>query len=213
MPDTPAETPQEEPRLSSRPFLLVLLGFLAACGVAVAFYFALMGYMKDRHAGYWPTMAVTLAYGLVIVGLCAAFAGAARKYAHLVSSPAARRHTRRFVRAATAYVVLLTIAIGAYRRLHPVGATAYLLALAPAVPLVFAIVSIGIYLREETDEFERAVKSESAIWATGGLLAVATVWGFLEMFRLVPHVDSWVAFPIWALFLVPAEIFLRRRYR
>jgi len=57
------------------------------------------------------------------------------------------------------------------------------------------------------------VQAEAALWATGGLLAVATVWGFLEMFGLVPHIESWAAFPIWAVCLAPAQVLARRRYR
>ena len=32
---------------------------------------------------------------------------------------------------------------------------------------------MALYLREETDEFERAVQTESALWAMGGLMAIA----------------------------------------
>ena len=111
------------------------------------------------------------------------------------------------------YVVALTGAITAFVRLHPTGPLAYLLAVAPALPIVATIVIMGLYLREETDEFERTVQMESALWAIGGVLVVATVWGFLEMFKLVPHIDSWAVFPAWAALLGPAQIIARRRYQ
>jgi len=72
---------------------------------------------------------------------------------------------------------------------------------------------IGLYLREETDEFERAIQTEAALWATGGVMAIATTWGFLEMFGLVAHLESWWAFPVWAALLGPGQLLARRRYR
>jgi hypothetical protein len=72
---------------------------------------------------------------------------------------------------------------------------------------------MGLYLREETDEFERAIQAEAALWASGGMLALATIWGFLELFELVPHIQTWWAFPIWAFLLGPGQVIARRRYR
>ena len=50
-------------------------------------------------------------------------------------------------------------------------------------------------------------------WHLGGLMAIASVWGFLEMFDLAPHVPAWSAFPLWAALIGPAQAFVRRRYR
>ena len=100
-----------------------------------------------------------------------------------------------------------------WESLKPTGPLAWLLAVLPAVPLTAAIVVVGLYLREETDEFQRAVFAESALWATGGLLALANVWGFLEMFRIVPHIPAWIAFPLWAVLFAPSQMIVRRRYR
>ena len=79
--------------------------------------------------------------------------------------------------------------------------------------LVLTIVIMGLYLREETDELERAIVGEAALWATGGLLAIATTWGFLEQYGLVMHIEAWAAFPLWAFCLGPANIIVRRRYQ
>ena len=53
------------------------------------------------------------------------------------------------------------------------GVVAYALAVLPALPVVGMAVAVGLYFREETDEFERAVRVESALWATGVTLAAA----------------------------------------
>ena len=65
----------------------------------------------------------------------------------------------------------------------------------------------------ETDEFQRTVQIESSLWATGGVMVLCAGWGFLEMFRLVPHMEAWVLVPVWALLLGFANVFIRRRYR
>jgi hypothetical protein len=57
------------------------------------------------------------------------------------------------------------------------------------------------------------VAIEAVLWATACTLAIATVWGFLETFNLAPHAMGWIAFPLWAAFLGPATVLVRRRYR
>ena len=109
---------------------------------------------------------------------------------------------------------MLLIAVAWVHVLHPVqGPLAYVLALLPAIPVVAMVAAIGLYFREETDEFERAVRTENAMWATGATLAIATVWGFAEMLAGAPHVDSYIWFPVWAICGGIAEFFVRRKYR
>jgi len=192
--------------------LTFVLG-VAACGAAaVAFSFTLR-HLQATHAGMIAETAVVLLYGAVVIGIAVWLARFGQRAMKMTPSVAARRYRRRFLIAMGIYVVALAAAIEAYQRLHPAGALAYGLAILPALPLIAAILTMGLYLREETDEFERAVQSEAALWATGGLLTAASVWGFLEMFGLVPHLDSWVAFPAWAVFLAPGQVIARRRYR
>ncbi len=74
-------------------------------------------------------------------------------------------------------------------------------------------VAMGLYLREETDEFQRAMQIESSLWATGIVMVICAIWGFLEMFHLAPHVEAWVVVPVWSMALGFANIFTRRRYR
>ncbi len=112
-----------------------------------------------------------------------------------------------------AYVFTLMISASLFAGVHPSPWLAWPLALTPAVAITATIVVMGLYLREETDELERAIAGESALWATGGLLAIATTWGFLERFGLVVHVEAWAVFPLWALCLGPANALVRRRYR
>ena len=190
----------------------VVVGFVAIA-IAVATYSYAVQFLKEHHAGNAAIIAASLTYGAVILAIAAGLARIGQKLMRRTPTTAAKRYARRFFTAMSAYVVLLVLAIGAFIQLQPTGLLAYALAVAPALPLVAAIAVIGIYLREETDEFERAILAESALWATAGLLATASVWGFLELFHLVQHAESWIAFPLWAMFFGPAQILARRRYR
>ncbi len=201
------------PHSPLRAFLLRKFLGLGLCALAAAAFIAVAYYLRAHHAGFWAVMTAMAIYGAVILLIAFVMARSMIRVTGLLCSPAGVRYRRRFMGAMVLYVVALTVAIGVRIRLHPTGVLAYLTAIAPAVPIVAAIAVMGLYLREETDEVERAIKSESALWATGGLLSIASVWGFLEMFGLAPHVEVWAAFPVWAVFLGPAEIFTRRRYR
>jgi len=192
--------------------LVVFLGVIVLGAAAAAFSFAIR-YLNQTHAGMFAEAAVILAYVAVIIGVAVLLGKVGQRVMKLTPSAAAKRYRLRFMIAMTVYALALIGAIEAWLVLHPEGPLAYLLAVLPAIPLIGAIVVMGLYLKEETDEFERAVQAEAALWATGGLLAIASIWGFLEMFNLAPHVETWAAFPVWAVFLGPAQILARRRYR
>lgn len=109
-----------------------------------------------------------------------------------------RRYTLRFMPAMLGYVVLLLLAVWYAKQNAPTGAVAWLIAIAPALPLLFAIRAIFLLPREEDDEYQRVRLYHAYALATGATLAICTVWGFLDMFSVVPHAEMWVAFPIWA---------------
>jgi hypothetical protein len=51
------------------------------------------------------------------------------------------------------------------------------------------------------------------VLATALTMALCTVWGFLELFSLVPHVPLWSVFGIWAVCLMPAQLVTRWKWR
>lgn len=112
-----------------------------------------------------------------------------------------RRYTRRFLPAMFAYVILLMAAITYAKEAEPTGVIAWLVAIAPAIPILFAIRAIFLLPVEEDDEYMRARIYSSYAWATGATLMVCTTIGFLDMFGAVPHLEMWVAFPMWAIFM------------
>jgi uncharacterized membrane protein (DUF485 family) len=169
--------------------------------------------VQQRHLGSGWILVGAFVYGAAILGVAYAASRAGQRYGCATPTPAARRYRRRFFVAMTAYVFTLLVSETLFVGAHPPPWLAWPLALAPAAAIIATIVVMGLYLREETDELERAIVGESALWATGGLLAIATTWGFLEQFGLVVHVPAWAVFPLWALCLGPANALVRRRYQ
>jgi uncharacterized membrane protein len=125
-------------------------------------------------------------------------------------SAATGTYNRRALIWSFSYVLLLVGAITANRAWHPAGALAWVIAILPALPVFFLIWSMGAYIVEETDEYLRQRTVISALWATGFLLALATCYGFLETFKLVPHVEGWAAVPVWAVGLGLGNLMGRR---
>jgi len=117
------------------------------------------------------------------------------------TSPASRRYARRIMAAAFLYAVTLLGAIW----LSKVGTyptPVYLLiAVAPSFPVVAMIWAMARLLVEEKDEYLRSRHIHHALVATGITLTLATVWGFLEQFNVVPHVAAYWVFPAWAMSL------------
>jgi hypothetical protein len=123
-----------------------------------------------------------------------------------------KRYMQRFLPAMAGYVILLLAAISFWEANHPTGALAWIVAIAPALPLLFAVRAIALLIFEEDDEVARAVTLHAFVWATCGTLAVCSVWGFLDMFGVVPHVELWAVFPIWAVCLFPAQVIAGRKF-
>ena len=71
------------------------------------------------------------------------------------------------------------------------GPSAYLAAVLPALPIIGIFAAIGRYLVEEHDEYVRMLMVRQTLWASAFALSVATVWGFLESFDMVGHVEAY----------------------
>uniref|UniRef100_B0T2H3 Uncharacterized protein n=1 Tax=Caulobacter sp. (strain K31) TaxID=366602 RepID=B0T2H3_CAUSK len=124
-----------------------------------------------------------------------------------------RRYLLRLGAAMSAYVILLVTAVSLGRHGLAAGPWGYLIALAPAVAVLACIASVGFYLAEETDEFARTTLIHSLLWGAAGTLGAATIWGFLETFDKAPHVPTWAAVPVFAVFMGLAQALIARRYR
>jgi hypothetical protein len=115
----------------------------------------------------------------------------------MLRTPASKLYNRRVLWLSLAYVLLLFGAISAFDRNLIGGPIAYFVAILPALPIVGIFVAIGRYLVEEQDEYVRMLMVRQSLWASGFALSVATVWGFLENFDLVGHVDAYYIAVLW----------------
>ena len=110
---------------------------------------------------------------------------------------AQRRYNKRVIGLSLLYALLLVAAIMVFKRMHPSGPLAWLLAILPALPIMAIVAAMGRYLVEESDEYLRAMEVRKSLIATGFMLTVTTGWGFLQSFELLPHVDFYWAAIIW----------------
>ena len=106
--------------------------------------------------------------------------------------PAVKRYHRRLTATILVYVAALMVATHLYDLGLTAGPLGYLIALAPAVPIVAIVLIIGQFLREETDEVMGQLVRTALLWSGALTLCEATVWGFLETFDKVPNVWMWV---------------------
>jgi len=112
-------------------------------------------------------------------------------------SPAQKRYVLRVSLAMAAYIVTLTAALRFVGGGSVSGALAYLLALLPGLSVAGVFWAIGRLLVEEKDEYMRMLLVRQSLVATGFTLSVVTMWGFLENFDLVPHVDAFYIAVLW----------------
>lgn len=130
-----------------------------------------------------------------------------------VGSDAAARYTKRIGASSALYVLGLGIAITLDRKLDLAGGEAFLIALLPVLPIFGMIWAMARYISEEKDEFLRHRAVIASLFGLALLLGVASFWGFLEQFGLVPHAFGWWALPIWALGMGIGQGWQSMRYR
>ena len=110
---------------------------------------------------------------------------------------AGRRYLKRFYPTMSAYVIALFGATWALRHYDPQGIALVVLSILPALPIIGVIGVMGLYLVEETDEYLRARIVTAMLVGLALMLSITSAWGFLENFRLVPHVYAYYAAVLW----------------
>lgn len=88
---------------------------------------------------------------------------------------------------------------------------AWLLDLATGISMVAMLIAAAIGLARQRDEFQRKMLTESILWGTGGMLAVTSIWGLLEVHTSIPRMDILFNFPIFLLIAAAAKVTLFRR--
>ncbi len=84
-----------------------------------------------------------------------------------------------------------------FRHTPPTGPIAYAAAVLPALPICGVFAAIGRYLVEEQDEYVRMLMIRQTLIASAFALSIATIWGFLESFDLVHHVEAFYIAVLW----------------
>jgi len=148
----------------------------------------------------WALRGVPLAIAIAVPVVALAYMIVACRAARRASgpaSPAQRTYVRRFIPLMIGYALLLMAAVWLGKQYQPTGWVALVLAILPAVPLVGVIWAMGRLIVEETDEYVRSQTIRQFLVATGFMLAVTSVWGFLESAHQVPHLPMYWSFILW----------------
>lgn len=190
-----------------------VMWWLGMIGIVAAFFGVM--WLIFPYSGHMPWIlvggVVVIVFTCALIGMCMLPMRVLQKRG-LESKMrlAYRKYMWRFLPAMFGYVFLLLGATFYMQQQKPEGIVAVLVALAPSLPVMLAIRAVILLPREETDEYLRDGIYRAYSLATGGTLAICTVWGFLDLFRIVPHVEMWAVFGIWAICLIPAQIICQR---
>ena len=125
------------------------------------------------------------------------------------SRSAHRRYVLRIAVATAAYLVTLALALRVVGGGLVDGPAAYVLAILPGLSIVGIFWAFARLLIEETDEYRRMLLVGQSLMATAFTLSVATVWGFLENFDLVEHVDGFYIAVLWFVGLGVGSLYNR----
>ena len=112
---------------------------------------------------------------------------------------AQRRYVTRVLIAMVGYIATLFLAEHLIDNRGLAGPLAWLVALLPGLCVASVFWAIGRLLIEEKDEYLRTLLVRQMLVATGLTMVIATIYGFLENYGLVGHVD---AFYLTILFFI-----------
>jgi len=170
----------------------------AIWGAAFGFGMVLVAWLEKSHRLGWPWNLVLVgAFSACLIPMAMAINN---RNAHCgADSQASRTYNRRALIWSMSYIALLGFALTVRNTWQPQGPVLWLLALLPSLPIIYYVWALGRYLREEQDEYLRMRQIQAGMFATGCLLVVATVWGFLETFGIAPHAEGWWAVAVWAI--------------
>ena len=123
--------------------------------------------------------------------------------------PAHRRYVLRIFVSMASYTLTLLVAIRLVRDGGMTGPAAWMLALLPGLSVAGVFWAVGRLLVEEQDEYQRMLLVRQTLVATGFTLTVVTIYGFLENFGLVHHIDAFYVSILWFMGLAVGAIYNR----
>ena len=113
------------------------------------------------------------------------------------SSAAMKLYNRRVIWLSLLYAAFLLASIYGFKHQLVHGVLAWVAAILPALPIIGIFGAMGRYLVDEQDEYVRMLTVRQTLWATGFALSIATIWGFLESFDMVGHIESYYVAILW----------------
>ena len=170
---------------------------LAVLAYCLSFLGAMLVYATLHPTGLW--LAATIAVPVLALIWCASVVIRLRRARVCAPSAASHAYVRRFIPLMVLYMLVLFGVVWLDNRIAPTGPLAVLLAILPALPLIGVVWAFGRLLVEETDEYLRSLIVRQFLIATGFMLSVTSIWGFLDAFDQVPHVPMYWAFVIWCV--------------
>ena len=98
-----------------------------------------------------------------------------------------------------AYVAVNAAAItGAFDGMKPPGTWAF--SLVVAAPIIGHLWAVLAWMRD-SDEFVRALAAKRFVVAAGVAIAIASMWGFMEIYAKAAHVSAAMIYPLlWVAF-------------
>lgn len=110
---------------------------------------------------------------------------------------AARRYVQRMGAIALIYLTTVWVITRYIHQHHPTGAKLFVLAAVPAFDIVAMLVVVGIYLRDEVDEFKRHQLIVSILWAVGFTLALMAFVDFLRSYQSIAAPRPFMEFTVF----------------
>jgi hypothetical protein len=89
----------------------------------------------------------------------------------------------------------------------------YFWSVIPAIPVIGVIWRMGVYLREEKDEYQRWMTMQSILFGTGAVMAAIVVNDFIRAFAKSPGLPPFWLFLIFCAGMGLTQAFLKFRIR
>lgn len=128
-------------------------------------------------------------------------------------SKAAREYSRRAIGIMICYMGAVWQVTALVRSHHFTGPKLWAVSLLPAIPIIALLAVVGLYLRDEQDEFKRWLVVQAIVWAVGITLAVSTVSDFLRSYGAMSAPPPFTEFIVFWLSMAGAQVVLKLRNR
>ena len=118
---------------------------------------------------------------------------------------AGRRYVQRMGAVGLVYIATVWVITRYVREAHPVGAKLFALSFVPAFDVIAMIAVVGMYLREEVDEFKRYQQVVAILVAVGATLAFVAFTDFLRSYGAISDLPPFTTFVVFWLVMAAAQ--------